>query len=409
MRHQQPWPSVLSALAIHTIPQSGKCRAKAVLNKAPESTGAAKINTCMQLEPNCAYCVYILLLVSHRGQVCCDHDAASEACKTFFFFFSMGLAIWDLPKINCSNWCWMQVVISPHVYGPSISQTTKNAAGQALWTRLSQSFGYLNKVGFGGHVFPIAIGEFGTYFAEQADQTMFADLAKYMLNKKDDGSPVDDLHNPITSFFWFAWNANSGDTGGLVNSPNWDSIVWQKIEYLQRLGLAPWYTGEPPSTSVAGAATPSTPPVPSGPNPPSSPSSGPASPATPSTPSPPMQTPCIVAASFTSVWQDPNNGPYMTAVSLIITNIGSQTLPVPWSLTISSTAYTNVQYSWNWEITSGYDGRTVSGVANQEWLAMVPGGKGRNGVNLGYVAGSSQSTTFIPDSISVNSQKCEWA
>ncbi|KAL3155198.1 hypothetical protein ABBQ32_013138 [Trebouxia sp. C0010 RCD-2024] len=240
-----------------------------------------------------------------------------------------------------------QVVISPHVYGPSISQTTKNAAGQGLWTRLSQSFGYLNKVGFGGHVFPIAIGEFGTYFAEEADQTMFADLAKYMLNKKDDGSPVDDLHNPITSFFWFAWNANSGDTGGLVNSPNWDSIVWQKVEYLQRLGLAPWYTGEPPSTAVAGAASPSTPPVSSGPNPPNSPSSGPASPATPSTPSPPMQTPCIVTASYTSVWQDSKYGVYMTAVSLIISNTGSQTLPVPWSVTISSVAYTNVQYSWN--------------------------------------------------------------
>lgn len=220
----------------------------------------------------------------------------------------------------------MQVVISPHVYGPSISQTTKNAAGQGLWTRLSQSFGY---------------------FAEEADQTMFADLAKYMLNKKDDGSPVDDLHNPITSFFWFAWNANSGDTGGLVNSPNWDSIVWQKVEYLQRLGLAPWYTGEPPSTAVAGAASPSTPPVSSGPNPPNSPSSGPASPATPSTPSPPMQTPCIVTASYTSVWQDSKYGVYMTAVSLIISNTGSQTLPVPWSVTISSVAYTNVQYSWN--------------------------------------------------------------
>lgn len=61
------------------------------------------------------------------------------------------------------------------------------------------------------------------------------------------------------------------------------------------------------------------------------------------------------------------------------------------------------------DITSGYNGKSVSGVASQEWLAMVPGGKGRNGVNLGYVAGSSQSTSFIPGSVSVNGQKCEWA
>ena len=114
-------------------------------------------------------------------------------------------------------------------------------------------------------------------------------------------------------------------------------------------------------------------------------------------------------ASYTSVWEDPNYGPYMTAVSLIITNTGSQILPVPWSLTVSCTAYTNVQYSWNWEITGGFNGSTVSGVATQEWLAMVPGVKGRNGLNLGFVAGSGQSTTFIPESISINGQVCEHA
>ncbi|KAL0048267.1 hypothetical protein WJX82_011434 [Trebouxia sp. C0006] len=208
-----------------------------------------------------------------------------------------------------------QVVISPHVYGPSISLTTNDDAGTALWTRLSQSFGYLNLAGYGGHRFPIAIGEFGTTFAETADQVLFADLARYLLNVQADGTPVDALHNPITSFFWFAWNANSGDTGGLVTSPNWDSIVWQKIEYLQGLGLAP----------------------------------------------------C-------DYWIDPSNGPYMASISLSITNTAIEVIAIPWSIEIISTQYTAVEYTWNWQIGSGYDGSSVSGTASYAWQNLQPQG-----------------------------------
>ena len=312
----------------------------------------------------------------------------------------------------------VQVVISPHVYGPSISLTNSSASGTALWTRLSQSFGYLNKAGYGGHIFAIAIGEFGTNFAEEADQLLFTNLAQYMHNVQSDGSQIDDLHNPITSFFWFAWNANSGDTGGLVNSPNWDSIVWPKIEYLQTLGLAPWYTGAPPTTAVVGAVSSATVSVNTTPSSVSAltaspaantPPSKPASPATTAedTPAPPaaIRMPCTVSASYTTVWEDPTHGPYMTSVSLLITNAGSQTVPVSWTVGVSSTKYTHIQYSWNWDITSKYDGSTVSGVATKEWLAIQPGA---NAVNLGYVAGS-HSATFKPKSVSVNGKKCQWA
>ena len=319
----------------------------------------------------------------------------------------------------------VQVVISPHVYGPSISLTNSSASGTALWTRLSQSFGYLNKAGYGGHVFAIAIGEFGTTFAEEADQLLFTNLAQYMHNVQSDGSQIDDLHNPITSFFWFAWNANSGDTGGLVNSPNWDSIVWPKIEYLVTLGLAPWYTGAPPSTAVVGAASPETPAVsgntttgsvpaltatPAGSNLSSPASATPATGTPPSQPAPPaaLQMPCTVSASYTTVWEDPTYGPYMTSVSLLITNAGSQTVPVPWTISIFSTRYTHVQYSWNYHITGKYDGSTVSGIASKEWLAILPGSSGANAVNLGYVAGS-QSTKFKPTSVSINGLVCQWA
>ncbi|KAL0030299.1 hypothetical protein WJX77_008297 [Trebouxia sp. C0004] len=423
-----------------------------------------------------------------------------------------------------------QVVISPHVYGPSISMTTEVDAGTALWTRLSQSFGYLNLAGYGGHRFPIAIGEFGTTFAETADQVLFADLARYLLNVQADGAPVDELHNPITSFFWFAWNANAGDTGGLVTSPNWDSIVWQKIEYLQSLGLAPWYTGAAPSTVVAGGSTaaPSTPavpivtavPVPAATN--SSNASVPAAttaavnstpmatsvptnttpvvtiaptnstpaatnstplasvapnsttptgsnltplatavatnttpaatnstpgatpaaissiPATNTTPAPdpvpsatnatPTATPataaatvtpaaasmlspatqvsCSVAASYSDYWIDPSNGPYMTSISLSITNTAIEVISIPWSIEIISPLYTAVEYTWNWQISCGYDGSSVSGIASYAWQNLHPGG---GAVNLGWVAGSAQSTTFLPSSVSINGHICAWA
>jgi len=83
-----------------------------------------------------------------------------------------------------------------------------------LFNRLSLSFGYLNKQGYCSrsnpnncHQFPVVIGETGTTFALQADQQQMADFALYLNNQ---GAGNDGLHNPISSWFWWAWNANSG-------------------------------------------------------------------------------------------------------------------------------------------------------------------------------------------------------
>ena len=41
--------------------------------------------------------------------------------------------------------------------------------------------------------------------------------------------------------FW-SWNANSGDTGGLVDSDTWTQVQWEKITWMQQaMGLKPWY------------------------------------------------------------------------------------------------------------------------------------------------------------------------
>jgi hypothetical protein len=39
----------------------------------------------------------------------------------------------------------------------------------------------------------------------------------------------------------WAYNANSGDTGGLVDE-TWQNFDWQKLSWMQdNLGLTPWY------------------------------------------------------------------------------------------------------------------------------------------------------------------------
>lgn len=53
------------------------------------------------------------------------------------------------------------------------------------------------------------------------DIAMMSDMAKYLNNQ---GDANDGRHNPIPHLFWWAWNANSIDTGGLVSSPNWDTV-----------------------------------------------------------------------------------------------------------------------------------------------------------------------------------------
>lgn len=136
-----------------------------------------------------------------------------------------------------------QVVLSPHIYPPSVTFTPQNSEGAGLFNRLSTSFGTLTDKGYCSgdvcKVFPVAPGEFGSRFTEEADLKTMSDLAQYFNNV---GPGADGKHQPIKSWFYWSWNANSGDTGGLVED-NWRDIVWKKIDYLTQIGLNPWYLG----------------------------------------------------------------------------------------------------------------------------------------------------------------------
>jgi hypothetical protein len=119
------------------------------------------------------------------------------------------------------------VIVSPHVYPPSVSLRRDPAVvtGAGLARRLTTSFGYLTKKGFcdsGGacRIFPVVFGETGSRFSDALDVKMLNDFATYM--QTDDGT-----HAAIPNMIWWCWNANSGDTGGIV-ADNWldVSVLW---------------------------------------------------------------------------------------------------------------------------------------------------------------------------------------
>ena len=87
----------------------------------------------------------------------------------------------------------LQVVISPHVYGPSISLARADFTGAVLYTRLSQTWGYLNREGYCArgqlgncHRFPIAIGEFGSFLdARVPGDIAFTSMRLYAIDGLD--------------------------------------------------------------------------------------------------------------------------------------------------------------------------------------------------------------------------------
>lgn len=134
-----------------------------------------------------------------------------------------------------------RVAISPHVYPPSISKNQRDLNGPALFKRMTASYGLLGKKGYcvGAKCkrFPIVVGEIGSAMTEAQDISTLKDMALWMRNT---GVGNDGQHNAVSGFFWWAWNANSGDTGGIVEN-DWQTINWKKVNYLRTLGLRPWY------------------------------------------------------------------------------------------------------------------------------------------------------------------------
>ena len=158
-----------------------------------------------------------------------------------------------------------KVVVSPHLYPPSISTHHEEdvVTGAGLRKRLDNSFGYLATTGFcpgGGSArggkgaapcrkFPVVIGETGSRFTDPLDARMMADFAGELRRLK-------------AGVVYWCWNANSGDTGGIVKD-DWTAVNWEKVAWLQAaVGLKPWALGSSTAPIQAGSS-------PAAPSPPS--------------------------------------------------------------------------------------------------------------------------------------------
>lgn len=134
-----------------------------------------------------------------------------------------------------------RVVLAPHLYPPSISRATSEVTGKALFSRLSDSFG--DKTVGKGYCdggtcrrFPVVLGEIGSAM-QPVDTAAMNDFAAYITNS---GAGKDGRHQALSGWIYWAWNSNSGDTGGLPQA-NWRDINWSKFDYLQKLGLRGWW------------------------------------------------------------------------------------------------------------------------------------------------------------------------
>ena len=215
------------------------------------------------------------------------------------------------------------------------------------------------------------------------------------------------LEDGNVGWFWWSWNANSGDTGGLV-SDDWLRIEWKKIDYLRTIGLDPWAAGGDSTWVPSIPSTPSTPstnPDPDTPGPNPSPKPPPsASPSKPSgtTKPTPSRSPCQVKIKTENTW---SSGDSVRNASFRITikNKGSRRVNAPWKLTLGGgPKYSKVLQSWGWDPSLSSNGRSIRGVATMDYLSMdANGGEATVGVQV-----SGSSTRLRPKQVRVNGVKC---
>jgi endoglucanase len=116
-----------------------------------------------------------------------------------------------------------RVVYSPHDYPPSVYNQSwfldpsfpSNLPG--LW---DQTWGYLAEQ----NIAPVWIGEFGSRYQTPQDQKWMNGMVSYIQSHK-------------LSFAFWSWNADSGDTGGIL-ADDWMTVNQDKVDALKP-ALAP--------------------------------------------------------------------------------------------------------------------------------------------------------------------------
>ena len=133
-----------------------------------------------------------------------------------------------------------RLVLSPHTYGPDVfgqpyfNDPTFPANMASIWDR---HFGQ-----FIGAGYAVILGEFGGKYGEgdPRDVRWHNALVDYLIGKG------------ATSAFYWSWNPNSGDTGGILDD-DWISVRNDKVALLKRLWAG---TSGPSAPTVTLSANP---------------------------------------------------------------------------------------------------------------------------------------------------------
>ncbi|KAF8068194.1 zinc finger CCCH domain-containing protein 18 [Scenedesmus sp. PABB004] len=161
-----------------------------------------------------------------------------------------------------------KLALAPHVYPATLTGLGLDTQERGeLFKRLDLSFG-LKALGQDtlSDLTPlprlaVVLGEFGVRDAANAsasaaggdltsiaplDLAFLADLADYLAGLEARGA--------VVSWFFWSWNANAGDTKGLVGpADSWRDVQWSKVRLLTQLyGLRPWYCRAAPGACDCG-------------------------------------------------------------------------------------------------------------------------------------------------------------
>jgi endoglucanase len=247
----------------------------------------------------------------------------------------------DFPvRLSVAN----RVVYSPHEYATSVYHQTwfddpaYPANMPAIWDHY---WGYLYKQ----NIAPIMMGEFGSTLQNPVDAVWLRNLLAYT------GSGVTGM-----SFTYWAWNPNSGDTGGIALD-DWTTIDTAKQSILQPYLIAPVSTG---------GAT-----------------GGPSSP-------PPAAGGCTATYHQDNAWQGGFQG------SLTVKNTGGAPVS-PWSATWTWPSGVTLSNGWNATVTQS--GTTVTAAAPAGGAALPAGGS----VTIGFVA---NGTASAPATVKLGATAC---
>jgi endoglucanase len=144
-------------------------------------------------------------------------------------------------RLNVAN----RLVYSPHEYGISVFDRQpwfKDPAFPANLPGVWDSFwGNIAK----NNTAPIMVGEFGSTLANPLDSQWLTSLMSY-------------LDTNGMSFTYWAWNPNSGDTGGILNG-DWETVDQNKYSKISASLVAPIPQGsQPPTTTTSRPPTSTT-------------------------------------------------------------------------------------------------------------------------------------------------------